>query len=176
MIRCKPSKSLYMICYAVGPLPNFRQDWCSRDLPKHLPAKVSLSPDFGAVPSLFTALNLRLQMNALPAASLGRTHSSGGSIGNASTNTALTSPTSAKGRRKRVPSLDSSPDSADDGYEANGDRRRQPGVKRACNECRQQKVGSFLGFSNSRLIAMCSASVRRCDGTHLPDLRTMSTA
>jgi len=80
-------------------------------------------------------------MNALPAAPLGRTHSSAGSVGNASITTALTSPTSTKGKRRRFDDGDSSPGSAEDGYDASANRRRQPGVKRACNECRQQKVG-----------------------------------
>ncbi len=80
-------------------------------------------------------------MSALPTASLGRTLSSGGSVGDTSTSTALTSPTSTKGRKRRVRNADSSPGSADDGRDTNKDKRRQPGVKRACNECRQQKVG-----------------------------------
>ncbi|KAI9826995.1 MAG: hypothetical protein M1819_007089 [Sarea resinae] len=56
------------------------------------------------------------------------------------------SPASARlAGRKRGPSiagLDSSPGSIDDGDgdEGQDDRRRQPGVKRACNECRQQKL------------------------------------
>lgn len=80
-------------------------------------------------------------MNALPTASLGRTHSSAGSVGDISNHTALTSPTSTKsGRKRRVQDAESSPGSGEDGCDANRDRRRQPGVKRACNECRQQKV------------------------------------
>lgn len=90
--------------------------------------------------SLAITAQTSTSMNALPPASLGRTHSSGGSVGNASTTTALTSPTSTKGKRRRIPDVDSSPGSAEDGYDANEDKRRPPGVKRACNECRQQKV------------------------------------
>ncbi|KAL6714160.1 hypothetical protein ACLMJK_008654 [Lecanora helva] len=77
-------------------------------------------------------------MNVLPAAPSARTHSNAGSIGGASTNTTLTSPTSIK--RRRTQDIDSSPGSGDDGCEVSGGRRRQPGVKRACNECRQQKL------------------------------------
>ncbi|KAI9712983.1 MAG: hypothetical protein M1812_006731 [Candelaria pacifica] len=64
----------------------------------------------------------------------------GGSVGGGS---AVSSPTSARRKRNRsIAGLDSSPGSADgdDGDEGQDDRRRQPGVKRACNECRQQKL------------------------------------
>ncbi len=64
----------------------------------------------------------------------------GGSLGGGS---AVSSPTSARRKRNRsIAGLDSSPGSGDgdDGDEGQDDRRRQPGVKRACNECRQQKV------------------------------------
>lgn len=40
-----------------------------------------------------------------------------------------------------------SPESADDDDgtgEHGNEKKRQPGVKRACNECRQQKVRVFL--------------------------------
>lgn len=36
--------------------------------------------------------------------------------------------------------LDSSPGSLADDDHAENEKKRQPGVKRACNECRQQKV------------------------------------
>ena len=85
------------------------------------------------------------QMSALPASALGRPHSSAGSISNAPV-----SPVSSKGKRKRVHDLHSSPGSGEDGYEAaNGERKRQPGVKRACNECRQQKVRSTTRLDNA---------------------------
>ncbi len=64
---------------------------------------------------------------------------------------AISSPTSARAggfkRNRSVAGLDSSPGSVEDGEGEEGaeDRRRAPGVKRACNECRQQKV------SHSRL-------------------------
>lgn len=77
-------------------------------------------------------------MNPLPVTALPRTHSSAGSVGNATVSTTA-SPTSAKGKRSRK--RDSSSASEQDGYDGSfGDKRRQPGVKRACNECRQQKV------------------------------------
>ncbi|SLM39609.1 c6 transcription factor [Lasallia pustulata] len=58
-------------------------------------------------------------------------------------NSALASPTATKaGGRKRTQSWDTSPGSVEDGDDEDGqeERRRQPGVKRACNECRQQKL------------------------------------
>ena len=77
-------------------------------------------------------------MNPLPAA-LPRTQSNAGSAGNAATVSTTASPTSVKGKRSRK--LESSSPSEQDGYENSfADKRRQPGVKRACNECRQQKV------------------------------------
>jgi len=83
--------------------------------------------------------------NFPPSAALGRTqtYSSAGSIGTTIGNTnATVSPISPKGKRKRIHTqeLSSSPGSAEDGYEGSGEKRRPPGVKRACNECRQQKV------------------------------------
>ena len=59
---------------------------------------------------------------------------------------AISSPTSARPggtkRNRSVAGLDSSPGSVEDceGDDGIEDRRRAPGVKRACNECRQQKV------------------------------------
>ena len=77
-------------------------------------------------------------MNPLPVTALPRTHSSAGSVGNATLSTTA-SPTSVKGKRSRK--RDSSSESEQEGYDGSfGDKRRQPGVKRACNECRQQKV------------------------------------
>jgi len=43
-------------------------------------------------------------------------------------------------RKRSGNEFESSPGSAPDGEEDDHDRRRLPGVKRACNECRQQKV------------------------------------
>lgn len=66
-----------------------------------------------------------------------------------------TSPVSSRhgGATKRKRSagfggLESSPGSLIDHDEdhADNEKKRQPGVKRACNECRQQKVGSILRF------------------------------
>ena len=50
-----------------------------------------------------------------------------------------------EGQRVRKRTLDdagvaASPDSEEDGAGGSDERKRQPGVKRACNECRQQKV------------------------------------
>ncbi|CAF9936651.1 MAG: hypothetical protein ALECFALPRED_006914 [Alectoria fallacina] len=77
-------------------------------------------------------------MNPLPAA-LPRSQSSAGSVGNAAAISTTASPTSVKGKRSRK--RESSSASELDGYEGSvGDKKRQPGVKRACNECRQQKL------------------------------------
>ena len=59
----------------------------------------------------------------------------------------LSSPQSVKTPRYRKRSLDDgqglSPSSDEEEVDGtNKDRRRQPGVKRACNECRQQKASS----------------------------------
>ena len=82
-------------------------------------------------------------MNPSPAIPLPRTQSSAGSVGNAASLSTTASPTSFKGKRTRK--RESSSGSEQDGYEVSlGDKRRQPGVKRACNECRQQKVGQTM--------------------------------
>ena len=56
---------------------------------------------------------------------------------------ALGSPTSQK-RSQYAAGIDSSPGSIEEGEDGDGDgdegRKRLPGVKRACNQCRQQKV------------------------------------
>lgn len=43
-------------------------------------------------------------------------------------------------RKRSGIEFESSPGSGGDGEDEEAERRRQPGVKRACNECRQQKV------------------------------------
>lgn len=98
--------------------------------------------DFGAL-SRIRSPCLSGPMNPLPVAALPRTHSNAGSVGNAAPISTTASPTSVIGKRSRKREDSSASDQ--DGYEASvGDRRRQPGVKRACNECRQQKVGRPL--------------------------------
>lgn len=47
---------------------------------------------------------------------------------------------SNKRKRTSMTGIESSPGSVLDDDHADGDKKRQPGVKRACNECRQQKV------------------------------------
>lgn len=65
---------------------------------------------------------------------------SGGAI---SPTTAQRPGTSSSYKRKRSGAdFESSPGSGVEGEEDEGERRRQPGVKRACNECRQQKVSN----------------------------------
>ncbi|KAL9124939.1 MAG: hypothetical protein Q9217_005786 [Psora testacea] len=85
-------------------------------------------------------------MNGLPPAPLARPRSSGGNTSHATAPPSSNSPKSTKGKvRTPKRSYDktdlgsSSAESADDGGGGRGDRKRQPGVKRACNECRQQK-------------------------------------
>lgn len=86
-------------------------------------------------------------MNTLQESALGLSTTNGTSLAdlqsNLPRNNALGSPTSTKARgRKRTQSWDTSPGSVEEGEDEEGqeERRRQPGVKRACNECRQQKV------------------------------------
>lgn len=69
--------------------------------------------------------------------------------GGATSPTGAGRPSTAGGFNKRKRSgqeFESSPGSAGgEGEEEDQERRRTPGVKRACNECRQQKVShSFL--------------------------------
>lgn len=45
-----------------------------------------------------------------------------------------------KRKRSSMAGLESSPGSNLDDHDADHEKKRQPGVKRACNECRQQKV------------------------------------
>lgn len=50
-------------------------------------------------------------------------------------------------KRKRsagIGGLESSPGSFAEDDHGDGDKKRQPGVKRACNECRQQKVRGLI--------------------------------
>lgn len=70
-------------------------------------------------------------------------------IGAASASLSPTSPVSARHaptikRKRSIGGLDSSPGSGIGGDEDQSllepEKKRQPGVKRACNECRQQKV------------------------------------
>lgn len=84
-------------------------------------------------------------MNTIPTTTLGRPRSSGGSIESADAVSTLGSPTQSKVKSaKRLSNaalLDSS-GSEDEGIDGRSSKRRQPGVKRACNECRQQKVSA----------------------------------
>lgn len=99
-------------------------------------------------------------MNLPPGVSSGLARINGPVSSHSRTYTPATSPTSAKpgparGRKRTQDNagLDSSPGSGEGEVEEpdqeqeqeqeQDDRRRQPGVKRACNECRQQKVGPF---------------------------------
>lgn len=59
-------------------------------------------------------------------------------------------------RKRSGAEFESSPGSQGEENEDEGERRRQPGVKRACNECRQQKVSESVRFARS-----WDATVRR---------------
>lgn len=89
-------------------------------------------------------------MNVLSTPSSGLARSNGGYSGGVKIKSPTTSPISAKtigerGRKRTqdIAVLDSSPGSAEGDGETIDERKRQPGVKRACNECRQQKVSHF---------------------------------
>ncbi len=47
-------------------------------------------------------------------------------------------------RKRSGIEFESSPGSQGEDNEEEAERRRQPGVKRACNECRQQKVSHYV--------------------------------
>lgn len=81
-----------------------------------------------------------------------------GAVGITGTHGAAASPASARHngvragvkRRRSGAGFESSPGSVDvpegEGEDEEAERRRQPGVKRACNECRQQKVSWIAGL------------------------------
>ena len=86
-------------------------------------------------------------MNSHGDSTLGLTIKYEGSTGDPNFMSPISSPTSTrtiggkgKKRSQHHVGLESSPGSGEDGYEGPEDRRRPPGLKRACNECRQQKV------------------------------------
>ncbi|KAL9631657.1 MAG: hypothetical protein Q9164_005768 [Protoblastenia rupestris] len=85
-------------------------------------------------------------MNSLPSGPSARSKSRGGSVSHVTVPPSFSSPKSAKGKIRtpkrsydKTDLASSSAESADDGG-CRADRRRLPGVKRACNECRQQKL------------------------------------
>lgn len=66
----------------------------------------------------------------------------------------------ARKRNVTIAGMDSSPGSIEDTEDNDGrdDKRRQP-VKRACNECRQQKVGrSFADFYDTDAVTQAVSS------------------
>lgn len=70
----------------------------------------------------------------------------GGLSGGAASPTGSVRPgTGGSYKRKRSGiEFESSPGTGGEGEDDEQDRRRQPGVKRACNECRQQKVSQSV--------------------------------
>lgn len=65
--------------------------------------------------------------------------------GATSPTTSIRPGTAGSYKRKRSGiEFESSPGSGGEDNEEEAERRRQPGVKRACNECRQQKVSHYI--------------------------------
>lgn len=107
-------------------------------------------------------------MNGLPGAVSGLARSNGGNgpnrgsganSGGGEHRSPVSSPVSFKTGRKRtqeVAGLDSSPGSGDGEVEGTEERRRQPGVKRACNECRQQKASWCFGRLRRNILSIAS--------------------
>ena len=60
----------------------------------------------------------------------------------------LVSPTKSQKRHLSNAALSSSAGSGEDVEDDNGIKKRTPGVKRACNECRQQKVSSSISVKS----------------------------
>ncbi|KAH7319995.1 c6 zinc finger domain-containing protein [Stachybotrys elegans] len=61
-------------------------------------------------------------------------------VGGGAASLSPTSPVSSKRKRSLGLAVESSPGSIADDDHAEHEKKRQPGVKRACNECRQQKL------------------------------------
>lgn len=57
-------------------------------------------------------------------------------------------------RKRSIAGFESSPGSLDvvENEEDEAERRRQPGVKRACNECRQQKVSRKMLYVGGKML------------------------
>lgn len=90
-------------------------------------------------------------MNVLSGNSSGLARSNGSHSGGPGIKSSTSSPISIKTGRERgrkrtqdAAGLESSPGSGEGEGDGIDERRRQPGVKRACNECRQQKVCQSL--------------------------------
>jgi hypothetical protein len=62
-------------------------------------------------------------------------------------------------RKRSGAEFESSPGTGGEGDEEEAERRRQPGVKRACNECRQQKVSHSTEID--RMSCDATARLRR---------------
>lgn len=82
-----------------------------------------------------------------------------GAVGVIGSHGAASSPSSARNgvvgvakRKRSGAGFESSPGSVDvvENEEDEAERRRQPGVKRACNECRQQKVSQLIHLRRGR--------------------------
>ena len=94
-------------------------------------------------------------MHGLPVSKLDLAHTDGDTV---ERQTALNSPTfsrnsssGANGKKRNLSAVGfiASPESPEDGVDEVDERRKLPGVKRACNECRQQK-GSPLHKHGAR--------------------------
>lgn len=105
-------------------------------------------------------------MYAYSTPSLPRPGSSGGSIGSISHSNALNSPTAIRAKAKRRPSDEISGTEGDEDV-AHASKRRYSGVKRACNECRQQKVRAYSGAAEQH-VHMLMVRKLKCNVTTEP--------
>jgi hypothetical protein len=79
-----------------------------------------------------------------------------------------------KRKRSSVAGIDSSPGSGIDDHDAEQEKKRQPGVKRACNECRQQKVSqTTLEVTVHSTKQILQTVAMRCCARPLPKLFPM---
>lgn len=138
---------IYRNCYFPPPR-SLKPNFCASDLDPELKLRPSAIRTHsrggvgGRCPTVTQTLSLDF-MNVLTIASSGLARSEKGLSGGAKLKSPATSPVKTERGRKRthdIAGLDSSPGSGDGDGEGIDERKRQPGVKRACNECRQQKV------------------------------------
>lgn len=126
----------------------------------------------GAIP------NLAHSANVAPVPVSSTSPSTGGGYRPAPTShIAHTSPNSQQSRKRNASTaeLDSSPGSQEspehDGTGADNDGKRHP-VKRACNECRQQKVSHMAGkWKKFNTYILCSATMRCQTRPHISPLQ-----
>lgn len=95
-----------------------------------------------------------------------------GAVGVIGSHGAASSPSSARNgvvgvakRKRSGAGFESSPGSVDvvENEEDEAERRRQPGVKRACNECRQQKVSQLIHTPSRAMVSVAIFAQRRAN-------------